>query len=140
MSKNLYPRMLINLAYEIAKKEFNDRSFSFQSLWSLVWNRATDFKGEKVENWIGIFYTDLCQDRRFLVCGPTTWCLKESITVAKAEKIANTMFLYENDDIFEEGYENTSAADFDAGIKVGDIFEIDQEIKVDEQVNADEDE
>ncbi|MDQ0513576.1 DNA-directed RNA polymerase delta subunit [Mycoplasmoides fastidiosum] len=133
MTKHLNPRMLTDLAYEIALTQFHNQNFSFQNLWSLVWSQATDFKQEKVEDWIGDFYVDLCQDKRFLVCGPTTWCLKECITVEKAEKIANTMFLYEKDDLFEEGYE-----DYTDEIEVADSFEVDEEIQVSEDEIIDE--
>ncbi|XBA51223.1 DNA-directed RNA polymerase subunit delta [[Mycoplasma] cavipharyngis] len=129
--------MLTDLAYKIACKHFFQKNFTFQTLWSKVWNKATDFKNENVADWIGIFYADLCQDARFLVCGPTTWCLKESITLEKAEKIANTMFLYEKDDLFEEGYEEYNQNNQDETLN-SQIFEVDEEIQVDDSEEIEE--
>lgn len=109
MNKNkvwLQPSMLMEIAHQVAKKEFKNKSFSFQQLWSLVWKKAIQFKNEKVEDWIGVFYTDLVQDKRFLIAGSNEWLLAEYVKIEDAEKIARKMYYDEKSEVYEEGFED----------------------------------
>lgn len=98
---------LVDLAYDIAKSQFGNQFFSFTSIWSKVWKSSSNFSKEKVENWIGYFYTELLTDPRFVVFSFNNWRLKEFMNFDEVKKLDKTVFYDDSvldDYVFEESY------------------------------------
>lgn len=140
--KQLHPKDLMEIAYEVAKENFKDDQFTFQKLWSLTWKNAPQFHDGDVKEWIGTFYTDLIQDKRFLIAGPNSWILREFVTVEQAEKMSNTMFLYEKEEIYEEGFEDYKPEidENEENWKIDNEEVIDEIIQEDDEDLGDDDE
>lgn len=99
----LHVTELVDKAYEIAKEQFQGQFFSFSEIWSKVWKNAERFSKEKVEDWIGYFYTELALDPRFTVYGFNKWKLREFVPLSEIKKLEKTVF--SDDTVFEEEYE-----------------------------------
>ncbi|GCE63760.1 DNA-directed RNA polymerase subunit delta [Candidatus Mycoplasma haematohominis] len=99
----LHVTELVDIAYGIAKEQFQNQFFSFSEIWSKVWKSAERFSKEKVEDWIGYFYTELILDPRFTIYGFNNWKLREFVPLNEIKKLEKTIF--SDDAVFEEEYE-----------------------------------
>lgn len=132
---NLNIDILLNTAYEIAKDQFKDKQFTFSAIWSKTWKTAVAFKKEPVENWIGVFYTQLQLDPRFVVYNSTSWRLKEFMNYSEFKKLNKTIF--SEGTLLEESFEKpvktkekaveTKEKDFD------EYFEKDEVVSEDDE-------
>ena len=96
---------LNDVAYDIALKQFRDKTFSFNDLWLKVVSVSRIKKAEADEQ-VGEFYAEIMQDPRFVYCKDNTWKLKDFLSINDAKNLE--IFLYNNNayDVYEEGYEN----------------------------------
>ena len=60
-------RHLSDVAYDIAIKEFKNKTFSFKDLWSKIVSISRMKKAEANDQ-IGEFYAEIMQDPRFIYC------------------------------------------------------------------------
>ena len=96
---------LNDVAYDIALKQFRDKTFSFNDLWLKVVS-VSRIKKTEADEQVGEFYAEIMQDPRFVYCKDNTWKLKDFLSINDAKNLE--IFLYNNNayDVYEEGYEN----------------------------------
>lgn len=94
--KNLH---LIDVAYNLAKSNFKNNKFEFSALWKLVLS-DTKLSKEEADKVIGMFYTDLLSDKRFVFVGKNVWRLREFVPFNEYEDYAKNLFDF--DDLIEE--------------------------------------
>ena len=118
---------LNDVAYDIALKQFGDKTFSFNDLWSKVVSISRIKKSEADEQ-VGEFYTEIMQDPRFVYCKDNTWKLKDFLSINDAKN--SEKFLYNNNktDVYEEGYEDVKKI----------VDENDEELTQDQREKTDE--
>lgn len=133
-STSLHISELVDLAYSIAKEQFGNKLFSFSSIWSKVWKSADRFSREKVENWIGYFYTELSTDPRFIIYSFNNWRLREFVSIKELQKFGKVIFSSEA--LFEEEYE--AYIDSAKGKKTSDVEIIAMDGDDDEMFSVDQ--
>ena len=79
---------LINIAYDISKKEYQNKDFTFNDLWKKVIKFAHLNSDESLEE-IGNFYSDIMQDPRFIYTGNNKWQLKEYVSLSEIDNSVN---------------------------------------------------
>ncbi|AIV03697.1 DNA-directed RNA polymerase subunit delta [Candidatus Malacoplasma girerdii] len=99
-------RLLIDVAYDIAKQNFKKEQFSFESLWDLV-TKKMRYSQEQIESEIGEFYSDIMQDSRFIFCGRNHWRLSEYLKLDEKHNMQNMLYDL-NQEICEEGYDKVN--------------------------------
>lgn len=100
-------RHLSDVAYDIAIKEFKNKTFSFKDLWSKIIS-ASRMKKTDANNQIGEFYAEIMQDPRFVYCKNNNWRLKEFLSINDIKNTQNILYSSGySDDFYEEGYEQT---------------------------------
>lgn len=101
-------KLLIDVAYDVAKKEFGDKEFSFAKLWAKVKTNCRIKPAEAAEM-VGDFYADLAQDARFTMCKITNdWRLTEYLSLTEKEKMRSQLYNFTNvENVYEEGYTAT---------------------------------
>ena len=98
-------RHLSDIAYDIAIKEFKNKTFSFKDLWSKIVS-ASRMKKTDANDQIGEFYAEIMQDPRFIYCKNNNWKLKEFLSINDIKNTQNTLYNSVcSDDFYEEGYE-----------------------------------
>ena len=100
---------LNDVAYDIALKQFRNKTFSFNELWSKVVSAGRIKKAEADEQ-IGEFYAEIMQDPRFIYCKNNTWKLKDFLSVNDAKNSESFLYNSTADEVYEEGYENVPKA------------------------------
>ena len=101
-------RHLSDIAYDIAIKEFKNKTFSFKDLWSKIVS-ASRMKKTDANDQIGEFYAEIMQDPRFIYCKNNNWKLKEFLSINDIKNTQNTLYNSVcSDDFYEEGYEQVS--------------------------------
>ena len=96
---------LNDVAYDIALKQFGDKTFSFNDLWSKVVSTSRIKKAEADEQ-VGEFYAEIMQDPRFVYCKDNTWKLKDFLSVNDVKNSESMLYNNSSDVVYEEGYEN----------------------------------
>lgn len=98
-------RHLSDVAYDIAVKEFKNKTFSFKDLWSKIVSISRMKKAEANDQ-IGEFYAEIMQDPRFIYCKNNNWKLKEFLSINDVKNTQNMLYSSGySDDLYEEGYE-----------------------------------
>ena len=98
-------RHLSDIAYDIAIKEFKNKTFSFKDLWSKIVSKKKKKKDEANDH-IGEFYAKIMQDPRFIYCKNNNWKLKEFLSINDVKNTQNMLYNSGySDDLYEEGYE-----------------------------------
>ena len=98
-------RHLSDVAYDIAIKEFKNKTFSFKDLWSKIVSISRMKKAEANDQ-IGEFYAEIMQDPRFIYCKNNNWKLKEFLSINDVKNTQNMLYNSGySDDLYEEGYE-----------------------------------
>lgn len=121
---------LIDIAYELAKNNFKEKSFDFNTIWSKV-VKETKMNKEMQDKMIGVFYVDLLEDKRFLFIGKNSWRLKEFVHFDELDKYEKALFNFEGQ-VIEEGFE-------DVAKEMNSKSEDDEEIDTKEEDISDED-
>lgn len=97
-------RLMIDIAYEIAKKEYSDNEFSFVDLWDKIKSKLR-IKPKDSNNIVGDFYAELIQDVRFTIFNQhNMWKLSEFLSDSEKENLHKQLFKFSNDTIYEDGY------------------------------------
>ena len=98
-------KCLSDVAYDIAIKEFKDKTFSFKDLWSKIVS-VSRMKKAEAKDQIGEFYAEIMQDPRFIYCKNNNWKLKEFLSINDVKNTQNMLYSSGySDDFYEEGYE-----------------------------------
>ena len=98
-------KRLSDVAYDIAIKEFKDKTFSFKDLWSKIVS-VSRMKKAEANDQIGEFYAEIMQDPRFIYCKNNNWKLKEFLSINDVKNTQNMLYSSGySDDFYEEGYE-----------------------------------
>lgn len=134
---------LIDIAYEIARKKFKTKPFTFRELYE-VSTKSTD-KAEMSD-----LYVDLISDIRFIYIGKDKWTLTENLKNDDFQKISSSMFgldKYTIEDL--EGHEsiddNKKPSDDEDGTiiieeEIEDESTKDDEIELEDEEEDDSDE
>lgn len=118
---------LNDVAYDIALKQFGDKTFSFDKLWSKVVSVSRIKKAETDEQ-VAEFYAEIMQDPRFVYCKDNTWKLKDFLSVNDAKNSESMLYNNTSDGVYEEGYENVTKS----------VDENEEEITEDQREKTDE--
>ena len=92
---------LINIAYDISKKEYQNKDFTFNDLWKKVIKFAHLNSDESLEE-IGNFYSDIMQDPRFIYTGNNKWQLKEYVSLSEIDKMQSRMYDFKDVQVLDE--------------------------------------
>ena len=92
---------LINIAYDISKKEYQNKDFTFNDLWKKVIKFAHLNSDESLEE-IGNFYSDIMQDPRFIYTGNNKWQLKEYVSLSEIDKMQSRMYDFNDVQVVDE--------------------------------------
>ena len=101
---------LNDVAYDIALKQFGNKTFSFKELWTKVVS-ANRIKKAEADELIGEFYAEIMQDPRFVYCSNNTWKLVDFLSVNDTKNAENLLYNSVADDVYEEGYEQIKKPD-----------------------------
>ena len=93
----------ITLAYELALKNYKNKSFTFMQIWKDLVKKCK-FDEEEQKN-ISQFYVDLLQDKRFIFVGNKKWKIREFLKHDEIVKLENALYDFEQD-----GEENNDIA------------------------------
>lgn len=132
---------LIDIAYEVARKKFKTKPFTFRELF-----KATSNSTDKAE--MADLYVDLISDIRFIYIGNEKWTLTENLKNDDFQKISSSMFGldkytiedlddYSNDDKKEEEKDEDSEIIIDETI-TDDEEQNDLDVEEDEDEDMDE--
>lgn len=99
---------LIEVAYNIAKKEYNNHQFAFKDLFSAV-THSMRWSKKEADEYIGELYTDMMQDKRFVFCGHNNWCLSEFLSLEQKHEFTNKLYESSTDQVYEEDYQQQTA-------------------------------
>ncbi|MDR1991664.1 MAG: DNA-directed RNA polymerase subunit delta [Mycoplasmataceae bacterium] len=116
-------QQFIDQIYYLTKKEFINKGFTFNDVWKKIVKDGKLSKEEQNQN-IGIVYTDLLQDARFIYMGNKKWMLREFATQEEIDKFQNMLYDF-NNDIAEEN----------AAINKTSVTEEPTEIEEDEEID-----
>ncbi len=102
----------IDIAYNLAKKEYGNKEFAFSELFSKL-SKSLHWTKKESDSNIGEFYANLMQDRRFIFCGKNNWCLSEYLNLKQKADLNSKLYENNSTQVFEEGYEQplTSSSD-----------------------------
>ena len=92
---------LINIAYDISKKEYQNKDFTFNDSWKKVIKFAHLNSDEALEE-IGNFYSDIMQDPRFIYTGNNKWQLKEYVSLSEIDKMQSRMYDFKDVQVLDE--------------------------------------
>ena len=92
---------LINIAYDISKKEYQNKDFTFNDLWKKVIKFEHLNSDESLEE-IGNFYSDIMQDPRFIYTGNNKWQLKEYVSLSEIDKMQSRMYDFKDVQVLDE--------------------------------------
>ncbi|MDR2369819.1 MAG: DNA-directed RNA polymerase subunit delta [Mycoplasmataceae bacterium] len=120
-------QQFIDQIYHHVKSEYNNRTFTFHEVWKKIIKDDKLSKDEQKQN-IGIVYTDLLQDARFVYTGNKKWMLREFATQEEIAQYQNALYDF-NTDVVEEGYIPPAAG-----------VEEDEEEKVEQKETSEEEE
>ncbi|MDR0675312.1 MAG: DNA-directed RNA polymerase subunit delta [Mycoplasmataceae bacterium] len=95
-------QQFIDQIYHLVKNEYDNKTFTFEEVWKKIIKESKLSKEEQKQN-IGIVYTDLLQDARFVYTGNKKWMLREFATQEEIAQYQNALYDF-NTDIAEEGY------------------------------------
>ncbi len=110
---------LIDTAYEVARKKFKTKPFTFRELF-----KATSNSTDKSD--MSDLYVDLISDIRFIYIGKEKWTLTENLKNDDFQKISSSMFgldkytIEDLDDYEEENPINKEDKDEDSEIIIDD--------------------
>ena len=80
----------ITLAYELALKNYKNKSFTFMQIWKDLVKKCK-FDEEEQKN-ISQFYVDLLQDKRFIFVGNKKWKIREFLKHDEIVKLENALY------------------------------------------------
>lgn len=104
-------RDLIDVTYEYMsqhfKKNTNSKTLDFKTIANAV-KREANVSDSEFNDKIGSYYVDLLQDNRFVFLGNDQWTLNELISNEVYKKNKNSLYNYNNDEVFEEAYDEDS--------------------------------
>lgn len=86
----------ITLAYELALKNYKNKSFTFMQIWKDLVKKCK-FDKEEQKN-ISQFYVDLLQDKRFIFVGNKKWKIREFLKHDEIVKLENALYDFEQED------------------------------------------
>lgn len=86
----------ITLAYELALKNYKNKSFTFMQIWKDLVKKCK-FDEEEQKN-ISQFYIDLLQDKRFIFVGNKKWKIREFLKHDEIVKLENALYDFEQED------------------------------------------
>ncbi len=86
----------ITLAYELALKNYKNKSFTFMQIWKDLVKKCK-FDEEEQKN-ISQFYVDLLQDKRFIFVGNKKWKIREFLKHDEIVKLENALYDFEQED------------------------------------------
>ena len=92
-------KQIITLAYELALKNYKNKSFTFMQIWKDLVKKCK-FDEEEQKN-ISQFYVDMLQDKRFIFIGNKKWKIREFLKHDEIIKLENALYDFE-----QEGEEN----------------------------------
>ncbi|MDR0739688.1 MAG: DNA-directed RNA polymerase subunit delta [Mycoplasmataceae bacterium] len=95
-------QQFIDQIYHLVKTELNNKPFTFNDVWKKIVKNGKLSKDEQKEN-VGVVYTDLLQDARFVYTGNKKWMLREFATQEEIADFQNALYDF-NTDVAEEGY------------------------------------
>ncbi|GMO16866.1 MAG: hypothetical protein Ta2E_08130 [Mycoplasmoidaceae bacterium] len=79
---------LIDLAYDVSKKEYQDKTFNFDQLYKDLLSKSKDCPVQT----IGEFYCELLQDPRFSYIGDKKWRLREYLSEDQITNINENLY------------------------------------------------
>ncbi len=80
-------KLMNDIAYEIAKKEYSNNEFSFTDLWDKIKSKLR-IKPKDSNNIVGDFYAELIQDVRFTIFNQNNvWKLSEFLSDSEKENL-----------------------------------------------------
>jgi DNA-directed RNA polymerase delta subunit len=94
-------RHLIDLAYEIALSDFGKENFTFDEIWKRLVKKSKPSNSDA----IGVLYSEMLQDYRFIFIGDNKWTLKENLTTGDIKKYKNALYGFGEDSLVEDGTE-----------------------------------
>ncbi|MDR1234810.1 MAG: DNA-directed RNA polymerase subunit delta [Mycoplasmataceae bacterium] len=119
-------QQFIDQIYSLVKTELGNKPFTFHDVWKKIIKQSKLSKEEQKQN-IGVIYTDLLQDARFVYTGNKKWMLREFTSQDEIANFQNALYDF-NTDVAEEGY-------------VAPVSEIaEDEEKIDEKETSEEEE
>ena len=86
----------ITLAYELALKNYKNKSFTFMQIWKDLVKKCK-FDEEEQKN-ISQFYVDLLQDKRFIFVGNKKWKIREFLKHDEIVKLENALYDFAQED------------------------------------------
>ena len=89
-------KQIITLAYELALKNYKNKSFTFMQIWKDLVKKCK-FDEEEQKN-ISQFYVDLLQDKRFIFVGNKKWKIREFLKHDEIVKLENALYDFEQED------------------------------------------
>ncbi|MDR2823168.1 MAG: DNA-directed RNA polymerase subunit delta [Mycoplasmataceae bacterium] len=95
----------IDIIYE-AVKEKKNKPFTFDEVWKVLTKKGSGYKKEE-PNLIGVVYTDLLQDSRFIYLGNKRWMLREYVSQREIANLQNALYDF-NQEVTEEGFEKVA--------------------------------
>lgn len=131
---------LIDTAYEVARKKFKNKPFTFRELFKVTSNSSD--KSDMAD-----LYVDLISDIRFIYIGKEKWTLTENLKNDDFQKISSSMFgldKYTIEDL--DDYDSTDESkkeedkDEDSEIIIDETIDENDEESEDINENDDEDE
>jgi len=96
----------IDNVYELAKVNFNSRTFTFQDLNKLI--QKNDEESSVLKN-VGEFYNNLLEDPRFVFIGDRSWKLRDFLTFEETKNIDKMLYNLKQIDDINKGGENNLA-------------------------------
>lgn len=124
-------RSLIDVANDLAEKEYKDQIFNFSDLYNkLIKNLRLDEQTKN--NNIGEFYADLMQDKRFVFCGKNQWRLSKFLNLSDIAALHSNLYNDGSDTIYEEGFEVKPIVDEQPNIN-GSSFSVEQSDQISEE-------
>ncbi|WEK83299.1 MAG: DNA-directed RNA polymerase subunit delta [Mycoplasma sp.] len=106
-------RLLIDVAYDVAKQNYKNKQFAFNDLWSDVAKKVR-YTPSQIKEETGEFYSDLMQDPRFIFCGKNNWQLSEYLTNQEKDKMVEMLYDLKSD-VYEEGFEDEKDRNMELG-------------------------
>ena len=83
-------KQMIDLAYDLARTKYQKKAFTFNQLWKdLIKKVRLDVEEQEM---VGIVYTQMLQDHRFIFIGNDEWKLREYLTVDEQNGLANKLY------------------------------------------------
>lgn len=124
-------RSLIDVAYDLAQKEYKDKTFSFTDLFNKVTKQLRLDTKTKDEN-IGEFYSDLIQDKRFVFCGKNQWRLSQYLTLNEINNLHSNLYNDGSEQVYEEGFE-VKQDTTESSNMTGSTFSVEQSDQISEE-------